>query len=307
MAELTANPIDALDRWRFTEMINFVDFIWGHVQVITLMDNSPGPDGLVSEHGLSLGISTHGQKILFDTGPSRTFTRNAQLLGYDLAMVDVVVLSHGHYDHGGGLEAFFGINSEAPLYLKEEADGDFYAEMAGLSHYIGLDKGLLERNAGRLRWVTGSVSINSNVHLIAAFPGKYPRPPGNSMLKIKRGDHFYEDRFDHELALVVKEDDGIAVFTGCGHSGVLNIVTAAKSAFPNEHIKAVVGGFHQISGPGGISASPDEVRELGKELIRLGCARVYGGHCTGTEASDLLKDELGDVYRELHTGLRFDP
>jgi 7,8-dihydropterin-6-yl-methyl-4-(beta-D-ribofuranosyl)aminobenzene 5'-phosphate synthase len=276
------------------------------MQVITLMDNSPGPNGVVSEHGLSLGISIPGHEILFDTGPSPSFVGNAHLLGCDLTKIDIVVLSHGHYDHGGGLEAFFGMNLDAPLYLKEGAAGNFYAELAGLSHYIGLDKVLLERNAGRLRWVTGPLNINSNVHLIAAFPTKYPWPKGNSMLKIKSGDHFSEDRFDHELALIIKEDDGIAIFTGCGHSGVLNIVTAAKSAFPNERIKAVVGGFHQISGPGEISASTDEVREMGREMVRLGCARVYGGHCTGAEASKLLQDELGDVYQELHTGLIFE-
>ena len=270
------------------------------------MDNSPGSNGVVSEHGLSLGISVRGEDILFETGPSQSFSKNAKLLGYDLTKVDMAVLSHGHYDHGGGLEAFFGMNSKAPLYLKAGADGDFYAEMAGLSHYIGLDKVMLARNRERLRWVTSSMSIDSNVHLIAAFPKKYSRPLGNSMLKIKYGDCFSEDGFEHELALVVKEDDGIAVFTGCGHSGVLNIITAAKSAFPTERIKAVVGGFHQMPGPGGSSASPEEIRKLGKELVRLGCGKIYGGHCTGTEASKLLKDELGDVYRELHAGLMFD-
>ena len=150
------------------------------------------------------------------------------------------------------------------------------------------------------------MKVNPNVHMITGFPQIYPRPPGNSLLKIKRDGNYSEDRFDHELALVLKEDDGIVVFTGCGHSGVLNIVTAARSAFPAERIKAVVGGFHQMSGPGGVSTSSDVIREMGRELVRLGCEKVYGGHCTGTEASKLLKDDLGEVYRELHTGLRFD-
>ena len=127
-------------------------------------------------------------------------------------------------------------------------------------------------------------------------------------MKVKRGDRLLQDRFDHELALVVREDDGIAIFTGCGHSGVLNMVSAARSRFPNERIKAVVGGFHQITDPrlSSMSGASEEVREMGRELVRLGCAQVHGGHCTGAEASKILHDELGDVYHELHTGLIFE-
>jgi 7,8-dihydropterin-6-yl-methyl-4-(beta-D-ribofuranosyl)aminobenzene 5'-phosphate synthase len=275
--------------------------------VTTLVENSPGNDGLRSEHGLSLGLSLPGREVLFDAGPSSAIAGNAHSLGYDLGRVDLAILSHGHYDHGGGLEAFFEANPEAPLYLREGAGGDFYAVRNLDSRYIGLDKGMLERNADRLRWIKDSVSLGQDLHIITSFPRLYARPGGNSTLMVKIGDHLFPDAFDHELALVTKEQDGITIFTGCGHSGVLNMVSAAVSKFPQEIIKAVVGGFHLISDPrhAGISCSSMEVREIGNGLVRLGCRRIYGGHCTGNEASDILTDELGDIYHKLHAGMRF--
>ncbi|MGD0817800.1 MAG: MBL fold metallo-hydrolase [Methanomassiliicoccales archaeon] len=278
------------------------------MRVTTLIDNSPGPNGLVSGHGLSLGISNLDNEVLFDTGPSNAVVGNARILGYDLDDVDLVILSHGHYDHGGGLEAFFSVNSKAPLYLKEGADDEFFAERGQECRYIGLDREMLGKNEGRLRWVRDSMEISSNIHLIASFPKTYDRPAGNLALKVKRGDRLLQDPFDHEIALVVREDDGIAIFSGCGHSGVLNMVSAARSGFPNERIKAVVGGFHQITDPrhSAMSGTSEMVREMGRELVRLGCAQIYGGHCTGAEASKILQDELGNVYHELHTGLIFD-
>lgn len=206
------------------------------------------------------------------------------------------------------MEAFFALNQEAPLYLKEGADGEFYADRQGKRKYIGLDRDILARNRGRLRWIKSSMTISPGVHLLAEFPITYRRPVGNAALKVKQGDRLDPDPFDHEIALVTEEDDGITIFTGCGHSGVLNIVSAAKTRFPAERIKAVIGGFHQMAGPerSGLSSSTDEVRQMGLELVRLGCVQIYGGHCTGHEASQLLQDELGDVYHELHTGLIFD-
>jgi 7,8-dihydropterin-6-yl-methyl-4-(beta-D-ribofuranosyl)aminobenzene 5'-phosphate synthase len=278
----------------------------GHMLVTTLVDNNPGKEGLAYEHGLSLGITLPGMEVLFDAGPSSAIAKNASILGYDLGRVDLAILSHGHYDHGGGLDAFFKANKKAPLFLKWNAGGDFYAERDGGRRYIGLDKGMLERNKDRLRWVNGSVSLGQDFHIITAFPNIYGRPAGNSALMEINDGQLISDKFEHELALVIKEEDGITIFTGCGHCGVLNMVSAAKSRFPQERIKAVVGGFHLISDPmhAGISCSSVEVRRIGKELMHLGCNRIYGGHCTGMEASRILMDEMGDAYRVMHTGLR---
>lgn len=130
------------------------------MHVVTLMENTVCRDDLACEHGLSLYIEARGKKILFDAGQSGAFADNARKLGIDLAQVDFAVLSHGHYDHGGGFRRFLEINQTAPVYLRREAFGDHYN---GTAKYIGLDKALLE--SGRLVFVPDMLEISPGITL----------------------------------------------------------------------------------------------------------------------------------------------
>ena len=105
------------------------------IKVTVLAENTPYNSNFACEHGLSLYIETEKHKILFDSGQTSIFSSNADLLGVDLSKVDVAVLSHGHYDHGGGLERFLEINKTAPIYINRNAFGKFYN---GTEKYIGL-------------------------------------------------------------------------------------------------------------------------------------------------------------------------
>ena len=107
---------------------------------------------------------------------------------------------------------------------------------------------------------------------------------------------------------VVREKDGMVVLAGCGHSGILNMVKAAQDRFPDEPVKAVVGGFHLIDNPllKTMGATPGEVREMARRLDAMGCRRVITGHCTGEKAARILKEEMGDRLEILHTGFSSD-
>ena len=110
------------------------------MKIVTLLENTACDAGLCAAHGLSLYIETPKHKILFDMGPDARFLDNAKKLGVDLSAVDIAVLSHGHYDHGGGLRAFCEINSQADIFIHTDAFGDFYAVEEGKEpRYIGLD------------------------------------------------------------------------------------------------------------------------------------------------------------------------
>ena len=106
------------------------------MKITALMENTSSSPDIACEHGLSLYIEACGKKILFDMGQSDAFAQNAKRLGVDLAAVDVAILSHGHYDHGGGVLTFFEENDRAPLYVSERAFAQHYN---GTEKYIGLD------------------------------------------------------------------------------------------------------------------------------------------------------------------------
>ncbi len=103
---------------------------------------------MACEHGLSFFIEKNGFSILFDTGSTGAFVENARKMGVDLENLDATVLSHGHYDHCGGLESFFKVNNESTIYLRKNADDDYYLKyLIFFKKYIGLNKELLKKNS----------------------------------------------------------------------------------------------------------------------------------------------------------------
>jgi 7,8-dihydropterin-6-yl-methyl-4-(beta-D-ribofuranosyl)aminobenzene 5'-phosphate synthase len=278
------------------------------VRVTTLIDNSKGNKGLASEWGLSLHVEANGRRVLFDTGTSSAFVKNAEKLGVDLSKVDIAILSHGHFDHGGGLAAFFSANDTAPLYLRTTAGGDLYGRFLFRHRYIGLVKAVLMANQSRLRWVEEDTEIAPGLHILTSIPDTERKPNTERKILVKTERGFVPDAFKHELVLVVKEEDGISVITGCGHLGVLNMVLAAKKKFPEAPIKTVLGGFHIISNfiTGGMAVTPVEMKEMALRFKELGCQRVISGHCTGKKASAILREELQEGYSQLSTGMTFE-
>jgi len=278
------------------------------MHLTTLVEDSRGRGDLRNRFGLSLFLETGGRTLLFDTGQDDTFLQNARTLGIDLSKTDLAVLSHGHYDHGGGLGAFFRASVSTPLYLREGAGGAYYAGVFWKTKYIGLDRAVLEQYRDRLRWVAQDTELAPGIHALTSMGRTWPPPAGNRRLLVKTPEGLLPDPFRHELTCVVREKDGMVVLAGCGHSGILNMVKAAQDRFPDEPVKAVVGGFHLIDNPllKTMGATPGEVREMARRLEAMGCQRVITGHCTGVKAARILKQEMGDRLEILHTGFSSD-
>jgi len=195
-----------------------------------------------------------------------------------------------------------------PLFLRTGAGGPHYARLLWMHKYIGLDEAVLDQNRKRLRWVVNNTELAPGIDALTAMTRTEPLPTGNRRLFVKTQGGFVRDPFTHELTCVVREKDGMVVLAGCGHSGILNMVMAAKDSFPGVPVKAVVGGFHLIDNPllKTMGATPEEVREVARKLRSLGCQRVITGHCTGWKAARILKNELGDRLEILHTGYEAD-
>lgn len=277
------------------------------MRVTALIENetSDGCDHLRSEHGLSLHIETAESTVLFDTGSSGAFADNAAALDIDLAGVDLAVLSHQHYDHGGGLGRFFDINPDAPVYLRDcPVDDRFFKALVVLKHPIGLDREMVDGHRDRFRPVNRTTEVAPGVWLLTEIENNHPRPTGNRRLFVERDGALAPDPFDHELVMVVREDDGIAIFSGCSHNGILNMVDTARAHFPDSPVKAVFGGFHLIGLPklNTMAASPAEVESVGREMAARIDGTVFTGHCTGAKAYGVLAGVMGETLRPLSTG-----
>ena len=281
------------------------------MKVSVLIENRPSAsDGrLACEWGLSLHVALAGRAILFDTGASGRFIDNAEHLGVDVAAADVAVLSHHHYDHGGGLRRFLAFNPKAKVYLGERPDGECWVKVYGVvKKHAGLDRTLLADFPARFEVVERPVEIVPDVFLIPGIGGVHPRPAGNRHLFVKRGAAFVPDAFGHELVMAVRENGRLVVFTGCSHSGVLNMVDAVAGRFPGVPIKAVIGGFHLTGLPplNGIAGSKEEVRAVAAALLAYPVETVYTGHCTGEAAFAVLESVMGERIVDLRTGTRLE-
>ena len=278
------------------------------MRVVALIEDTKleGREDLVAEHGLSLYIECDDKHILFDTGATEAFNQNAEKLGVNLQEVDVLVVSHHHYDHGGGLARFLEANHKAKVYLrKSEEEEDYYFRALGIiSKYIGLDQELLQKQAGRFEFVDSFTEILPGVYILAEIAQQYALPKGNRRLFVKKGNTYSLDSFEHELIMVAREGDGVVVFTGCAHNGILNMVAAVTRQFRDVPIKAVFGGFHLIGLPilNTMVVSKGEVKRIGEELLKYPIERVYTGHCTGKKAYRVLKGVLAEKLEHLPTG-----
>ena len=279
------------------------------MKITVLIENgtcSIDSHNLKPEHGISLYIETQQEKILFDVGKSDRFYTNAQKLGIDISAVDKLFISHGHFDHGGGLQKFFEINNKAKVYMHRKAIGKYYAKLLGfIPVYIGLSRKIVTQYKDRFVFVEEDMRVADNIFVLQNFDHDFPVPKGNGSLYAKENKQWKKDMFRHEIVLVLKENDKHIVFTGCSHSGVINMYNKAKKYLNNADIKAVLGGFH-IHNPVTKRNEPKDYLDRLRDELQQTEAVYYTGHCTGEKNFQYLKTYLGDQLQSMHTGAVID-
>jgi 7,8-dihydropterin-6-yl-methyl-4-(beta-D-ribofuranosyl)aminobenzene 5'-phosphate synthase len=262
------------------------------MDITVLMENTCG-QGLLKEHGLSLHISYNGQNILFDTGASDAFLRNAQALGVDIENVDFCVISHAHYDHTGGLKTFLERNQKAKIYIKPQATGDYRSYFY---RYIGMDRSLLKKWEQRFVFVEEKMQPMQGCALLPRIHVQRQYQNPNRGLLQRRGILLRRDLFAHEMMMALDMPQGIALFTGCGHSGVTNMVDTAVHTL-DKRVYALFGGFHLGD------CEAEYVEKIAVKLKEFNIPRIYTGHCTGEAAYSILKEVLPQI-QPLCGGLR---
>lgn len=255
-----------------------------------LVENQVNRRGLLAEHGLSMLINIDGFYVLFDTGQTGVFAYNAEQDGIDLRCVDAVVLSHGHYDHTGGLPVFCRLNKDALVYVHQEAFYERFNSSQGklLGKNIGIPwlRENIDDFKHRIRTNAKPVQIQKNVVLSGEVARTVHFEDDKSNFLLKKDEKLVADRVWDEQFLLVKGDKGIYIFVGCSHPGIINCIQSAKSLFPNEEIAAVIGGMHLKNiGSARLEATIQRFKELGVKMI-------VPLHCTGLQAVWEMKKAL---------------
>lgn len=261
------------------------------MRVHVLMENSTCRSDLVAEHGLSLLIETAaGLRILFDCGASAAFADNAQRMGLDLSAVDLAILSHGHYDHGGGLARFFELNHHAPVWVSPHA---FEAHYNANGKNIGLPPQLCTHAQIRIQHEEQlQLAPGVLLHRACNMPTPH-RAEGQGMTTILNGARVTDD-FRHEQYLLIEEAGQRVLFSGCSHRGVLNI---ASYFLPH----VLVGGFHFMK----YDAVADAPRlHAAADGLLSFPTRYYTGHCTGDAALSVLSPLMGERLQTISTGMQ---
>lgn len=256
------------------------------------MENTGRP-GLSVEHGLSLYIEANNLKILFDAGQTGAFADNAEALGISLEEVDIAILSHGHYDHSGGLLRFMEINRHAPVYVNRNAFESFYS---GSEKYIGLDPAL--KNHPRFILTDDWTDLGKGMNLCTMNSARADYPSFGQGLSVERNGLRSPDRFLHEQYLTIAENGRNIVFSGCSHKGVMNIVSWLKP-------DVLLGGFHFMKlDPDG--ADKTTLEEAAAFLMDT-CTDYYTCHCTGEAPYAFLKSRMNSKLHYIACGDRIEP
>jgi len=264
-----------------------------NLRITTLVENTAGSRDLLGEHGFSLWIEHNNRKILFDTGQGYVLQHNAKLLGIDLKSTDGIVLSHGHYDHSGGLFKLENMENKTIFTHKDSLQPKYSRHPDGSIHEIGM-----ESTAGKnfnFKFNDGPVELHKGFNLT----GPIPRITGFE----DTGGQFFRDRECREVdkliddqAVFIETGDGLVVILGCAHSGIVNTLEYISKLSGSRNIHTLIGGMHLVS------ASKERMDKTVEALKKFNINNLYPTHCTGFKASARLLQEFPEYYKVCKVG-----
>lgn len=265
------------------------------MKIVILMEDTCGDPSCSYEHGLSVYVETKKHKLLIDTGATDAFMHNAAKLSIDLTKVDTVILSHGHYDHAGGILSFYEQNKTARIYMQRSACGDHYHG----ERYIGIDKRIEKLDS--VRMLDGDDRLDEELFLFSGITGREYFAESNLALSKRDGGETIPDDFAHEQCLVITQDGENTLISGCAHNGILNIISRYRQMFAQDPVQ-VISGFHMMKKDAYTNEEAETIKRTAQRLCGMETI-FYTGHCTGDQAMQLMAPILGEKLVRIHSGM----
>ena len=265
--------------------------MYSPLRIVLLSDNQ-AESGFVAEHGFALLIEMDQRRILFDCAKDAcVLTANAAAAGVDLSGVDGLILSHGHYDHTGGIPCLLEAVPSLPVYCHPGVRQMRYSIRDASPKDISMPSGsrcaLDHMPAENLHLVDGPLQLSENLLLSGPIPRQTEYEDTGGPFYLDTGA-LQADPLNDELVLLCRLAEGIVVCTGCSHSGIVNILHWTQKRFPGQNILAVIGGFHLCN------ASEERMRKTFDALRNLPVRQWIPCHCTGQAASEAFFREFPD-------------
>ena len=274
------------------------------IKITTLAENTADV-GFLAEWGLSMYIEADGVNILFDTGAGIAAVHNAQLFGIDLSKVDKIVLSHGHYDHTGGLrEVLMMIKKPIEVIAHPDIWSPKYGRLRqgmGKERYSGMpfQRELLENLGARFNMTAKPVRLSDHFFTTGEIPMLTDYEEIDSGMFDKKTGEMLPDELKDDLSLVIDADYGLVVILGCAHRGIVNTIKQAQKVTGKELIYAAIGGTHLLN------AERPRWEKTALDLKAMGVQYLGVSHCTGFEASAYLAQEFGPHFFLNNSGSRW--
>jgi len=272
------------------------------LRITVLSENTARGAGLLGEHGLAFWIEADGRRILFDTGQGKVLRQNARQLDVPLQDAEMVVLSHGHFDHTGGLTDVLDSGARPDLYLHPAGlEKKYHREKKPPHRSIGipeLDEQGLRRRVGTLTWTREPTELMAGVHVTGEIPRR-------TSFEDTGGDFYLDeacteaDPLVDDQALYVETPAGLVVVLGCAHAGVVNTLEHIAELSGSRSMLAVLGGMHLVR------ATNERLGATVAAFERFGVQKVGAAHCTGMRATAFLWSCLSEKCFECCVGTTF--
>ncbi len=272
-----------------------------NIKITVLCENTVGmPAGLVGEWGLAMLVEAAGKKIMFDTGEQGMVISNAAALGVDLLAVDALVMSHGHYDHAGGMRAFLRYRGRLPVYLHPDFFMPRFSSMPR-EHYVGVPYRREDLSSLGADFVFSRepVEIAPGVWFSGEVPRKTDFEKGDGALFYFNGDKKVNDLVYDDVSLFCVTRQGILIVSGCAHAGIVNIIEHARQVTGINQVYGIIGGTHL----GPVSTAQQEatveyLRELDLKFLAV-------NHCTGLPMMAQMSRVFGSKFHFAPAGAAF--
>ncbi|MEX1307551.1 MAG: MBL fold metallo-hydrolase [Eubacteriales bacterium] len=272
---------------------------------LTMLVEDIKTEGFRTEHGLSIHIQDGDNAYLLDVGQSGKFIQNADKLGIDIAKVKAVFISHNHYDHIGGLNAFFKVNKTATVYIKEEAKQRAYAKEGWAVIPVDGRPGVMKKNIARFVFIKDHLTVDA-IDLLSDTVGEKHYFCQDDRLMRKKDGKFVQDDFTHEMFLAIKSKGKMHVLSPCSHRGIVNILSTVKKTY-DLPLGTVIGGFHMSKNGGkAMNCTESYLDDVAEKLKGFEVENLYTGHCTGLYAYGKLKEKLKENIGYAKTGDVFE-